>query len=345
MTHAEHIVKILLEDAPEIRGEYWIINGDVAFADGDVGDMNHEGYAIDHARREILNHFNMDSDDEFIDDQTLSERVVEALQEQGVPCDTVNWFAAAYTFLKQSGADERLLETLKCAAERGVDARDIAMKYWGWKWCRRSNIGTWTFTASDRKQIVDGLNEIIGQEMHDEENWDELEITIGVGSTGKRYAMTMAELESGRNVSQDPTWGLRESAADDMMAYMQPEIERITMARKLAPDEEISHATFNTVHLCNRGLAKLNEINPARWSQFVAVNKDYVDFLGQVNAAQGTGEDFGGDTVTAHEAVDSLWEIIQNELQRYCPAGYSVGSHPGNGSLIGCFKDSDSEFL
>ena len=31
----------------EIRGEYWIQDGYVDFADGDVGDRNHEGIAID----------------------------------------------------------------------------------------------------------------------------------------------------------------------------------------------------------------------------------------------------------------------------------------------------------
>ena len=53
MSHAEQIVRTLLENAPRIRGEYWIIDGSATFADGDVGDMNHEGYAIDHARHRI----------------------------------------------------------------------------------------------------------------------------------------------------------------------------------------------------------------------------------------------------------------------------------------------------
>ena len=31
----------------DIKGEYWIEDGYVQFADGDIGDRNHEGYAID----------------------------------------------------------------------------------------------------------------------------------------------------------------------------------------------------------------------------------------------------------------------------------------------------------
>ena len=31
-----------------IRGEYWIVDGSVEFADGDVGDYNHEAIATNH---------------------------------------------------------------------------------------------------------------------------------------------------------------------------------------------------------------------------------------------------------------------------------------------------------
>jgi hypothetical protein len=31
-----------------VSGEYWIIEGSAIFADGDVGDMNHEAHVISH---------------------------------------------------------------------------------------------------------------------------------------------------------------------------------------------------------------------------------------------------------------------------------------------------------
>lgn len=38
-----------------MRGEYWIDeNGDVDFADGDIGDRNHEGIVIDRVARMII---------------------------------------------------------------------------------------------------------------------------------------------------------------------------------------------------------------------------------------------------------------------------------------------------
>ena len=40
------------------RGEWWILpDGSAVFADGDVGDSNHEGHVIETLSREIYEHF------------------------------------------------------------------------------------------------------------------------------------------------------------------------------------------------------------------------------------------------------------------------------------------------
>lgn len=337
MTHAERIVKILLENAPVIRGEYWIIDGDVSFADGDVGDMNHEAYAVDHARRAVVDHFGGNSDGEFIEDELLAQAVMDGLAEDGIPFDPNDWYPAA----KQALIDEPvMIETLNVALGHG-DARQHAMQHWGWKWCRGNNVATWTFTASDRQSIVRGLNEIVSQEANgDEEAWDQLDVTIGVGATGKRYTMTLAELESGRVVSQDPTWGLRENN-DPMMRHMMPEIDRLTTYRKFQPDEELSNATFNTVHLCRRALDKLKELHYDGYQNFVQKYQSYIEALEIAEEVDRTQKDYEGDTVAVHEAIDQLWELLQDTLHKYCPPGYFLGSHPGSGSLIGCWREQE----
>lgn len=307
MTLVESIVRLLLEDGPDIRGEYWIIDGDVEFADGDIGDMNHEAYAVDHARHIILDHFGGDSDDEIIEDSELDQAAAEALIEAGIPFNPDDWYPAAKQLFSQQPNSESLIATLQCALGMG-DAREIAMRYWGWKWCRRSNIATWTFTQSDRQQIVRGLNEIISQETDEEADWDSLEITIGVGSTGKRYSMTVAELESGRVVSQDPTWGaMRESEPEDMMGYMVPEIERLTTNRKLNVGEVVSQGTNDYAILCQRGLSKLDEIHHDGYARFVEANIDAVGSLQKVLAANGPDEHADADDF---EAAESLWDAL-----------------------------------
>lgn len=340
MTHAERIVKILLEDGPDIRGEYWIIDGDVTFADGDVGDMNHEAYAVDHARRITLEELGGDSDNEVITDEELAKAAHAALTETGVPFNPDDWYPAVKQLFSAQPNAEALIAGLQTALGMG-DAREVAMKYWGWKWCRRSNIATWTFTASDRQQIVRGLNEIVSQEMDaDEEGWDTLEITIGVGATGKRYSMTLAELESGRNPSQDPTWGLREN--DEMMGYMEPEIERITTRRKLRVGEEVSNGTYNDIDLTRRALKKLEELDYMRYQRFVAENKDYVDTLKDVIAFHARGEDYNKDSVVYHEMIETLWESLQAIFNdEFCMFGTLFGANDGSGSCFGCWPAVD----
>lgn len=347
MSHAERIVNLLLENAPTIRGEYWIIDGDVSYADGDVGDMNHEAYAIDHARRNLIEHFGGDSDGEFIGEEELTAAAVEALTEAGIPVNPDDWYPAAKRLFSEQPDSEKMIATLQCALGMG-DAREVAMKYWGWKWCRKNNIATWTFTSDDRRSIVSGLNEIISQEMDDDESWDELEITIGVGATGKRYSMTMAELESGRSVSRDPTWGGMEEALDPdgMMAYMEPEIIRLTRRRKLAVGEEVSNGTFCMIDLCRRGLAKLEEIDYAGYKQFVAQNSELIDSLAKVVASNAAGVDYGNepvdDTVAAHESIETLWEsLVEVFNSYYCLYATYFGSNDGCGSCFGCWPDED----
>jgi len=49
-----------------VRGEFWIMDSHVSFADGDIGDMNHNGYVIDHVRRTFCDDDHFDRMD-FID--------------------------------------------------------------------------------------------------------------------------------------------------------------------------------------------------------------------------------------------------------------------------------------
>jgi hypothetical protein len=58
-------VKITRVANQYLRGEYWIINGQAIYADGDIGDMNHEGYVIQYAQNLISQEVNYDFDTEF----------------------------------------------------------------------------------------------------------------------------------------------------------------------------------------------------------------------------------------------------------------------------------------
>lgn len=194
-------------ESPEIRGEYWITDGDVWFADGDIGDMNHEMYALDYARRMILDFFNADSDHEIIDGEIFRDSLIEAFAEDGIALDA-NWEATVEEKIKTIAPERpELIPIFRAACERSekaghtFDVRDVAVKYFGWIWVRRNNFHTWTY---DRRQMLDGLNEILEQEGDTDTDWSQLEINIFVVSTGKRLWVTLADLESGRTPGEDP---------------------------------------------------------------------------------------------------------------------------------------------
>lgn len=194
--------------SPDVRGEYWINDNGVEFADGDVGDMNHEGFAIQHAASRILDLFHADSSEEFYDEDTLRDAIISALNEDGIEADKTDWVKRAEEYIKANvppAEHARVLDEFETARGQG-DARDTAVKHWGWVWVRGNDASTWTLTRDDMHNIAEGYREILDQEGHDGPEADETEISIHVASTGKRVHMTLAELESGRTPSVDPTW-------------------------------------------------------------------------------------------------------------------------------------------
>jgi len=55
----------------ELQGEYWFDeNGNTMYADGDVGDMNHEAYVIQRCVGEITSIFDIYSEDNILESDT-----------------------------------------------------------------------------------------------------------------------------------------------------------------------------------------------------------------------------------------------------------------------------------
>lgn len=184
-----------------IRGEYWIQGGDVTFADGDIGDMNHEAYAIQHALCLAIDYFGGETGDD-LDVTTLEEAVLAWAADNDVTIDPDEWIDAAREELSRQPDSAERLEVFNCALGHG-DAREVAMRYWGWKWCRGNNIATWTFTPDDRRSIASGVDNILDSEGFDDDDEEgpDVDLSIGVGSTGKHYNMTLDDLKSGSSPS------------------------------------------------------------------------------------------------------------------------------------------------
>jgi len=161
----------------EIKGEYWITDsGDIIFADGDVGDFNHEGYIIDSLASLIADEVDFPSKYgyEHIDPDKLIEFIYENELEDQIDPDS--------------------LKTLSGS----LDARIFGIQKWNWKTVRGNYIETWAMSQNDLKTIASGLTDIIYEESQsdDDEN-EETEFYIYSHLTKQSKTFTLPQLKSG----------------------------------------------------------------------------------------------------------------------------------------------------
>ena len=185
------------------RGEWWIYpGGDAEFADGDVGDSNHEGYVIEHVARDIYEHFLGDPPEEMGYLSEYEEELKQALinDERFDEKDAAEWDSRGPTevIIRKLMEDEAFKdqEQVKEAVyiawgSSSRDSRDYAMKYLGWKRMTTSGYGTdiqtWTLTQNDFDTIRRGISNAWGDQ-EEEEGDAEHEVTIEVRANNKVFS-------------------------------------------------------------------------------------------------------------------------------------------------------------
>ncbi len=142
-----------------LDGEWWIIDGTAHFADGEVGEFNHEAYVIRHAQ-ELL----MDGEEDWeiwksrkaiemyeeIKDNYSEDEVYEMRNE--VQNDTENFIV---NHMDEVGLDNDMFFIANGNSSK--DPREWSMKNFGWKRMAGNNITTWTLTSSDLESIKRGI--------------------------------------------------------------------------------------------------------------------------------------------------------------------------------------------
>ena len=195
--------------------EYWIEeDGDVQFADGDVGDYNHEGAAIEHIYGEFQEKIAALADKlgieyEFnkwgeIDTEAVKETLVqihELLTERKKRPMSSNQ-ASSYT-MRSIGANEEAFRILW----GGSGAADYAMEHYGWIAVRSNNVEFYGWNQRKKEQIANGLQEILSSEggWDNEEEEEEEEFSLTDNETGKHWYMTLAQLEAPETTAAFPT--------------------------------------------------------------------------------------------------------------------------------------------
>lgn len=207
--------------------EYWIrSDGDVDFADGDIGDMNHEGIVIQDVQRNIIDkaesafgllkkswngNLRSFSDDEYIDwdefkraiaaayaDQLMQEHPKKKKKYKALLKEDPNKFVVpAIAYLGTKEAEWSV-------AEGGMDARDFAMEYWGWKTYRDGHIDTWRFTRNDLKAIVRGIDNIADEMGWSEKKLERMSFGITVFSNRKSFSLSYRQMTNPRMPSAQP---------------------------------------------------------------------------------------------------------------------------------------------
>ncbi len=210
----EHIVKETIDIMQEShqRGEWWIDEtGGTVFADGDIGDSNHEGVVIQNLSHEILSHFGIEKDEtgelgeyeenikeSLVDDGRLSGDELEAWDDG--PREII---IAKLLEDKVYSTPEQAKDAVYIAYGSNRDARDYAMRYWRWKIMKTSRgeieIQTWNLKPDDLGIIVRGIWEI----MEDDNDADDSDKEVGDDNySGPRVNVTVQA--SGRRFSNIP---------------------------------------------------------------------------------------------------------------------------------------------
>lgn len=184
----------------KIRGEYWIIDGTTNFADGDVGDINHEGYALDHLRYKIADALGMDFGDMYDWDDEI-ENIPEAVNEKlELGMEDFDTSPSAVLELLKTHYDALDLdrEDLDYAFdEPGHDVRSYMAKRYGWIVCHGNSFAVWYLTRDAAEQIAEAVEEILWEEgaIEDDNDFD-AELEIRVGASGKYFSTTWKQLSN-----------------------------------------------------------------------------------------------------------------------------------------------------
>jgi hypothetical protein len=191
-----------------IRGEYWINDGYADFADGDVGDMNHEGKAIQYlAGKHVDNIINIAADlgveldhyrnEEYPsgDIEEIRKNLIDAVENKEIEWDLPDGVEAS------DSVDHYLQQQLGIGDEEystvlGYGAASLyCMEHEGWIAVRSNNVEFYGYDENKRKEIVRGIDDVLTQELIEEPD-EQIELYLYDYKTKRSWDATLAELRN-----------------------------------------------------------------------------------------------------------------------------------------------------
>lgn len=168
----QHAARVLESDGgndgSSIRGEWWIVDGQAQFADQDVGEMGHEGMAIQRITGELLNELDIQDHGEIILLSEYRAEIDDVVQTR----DGEKTTDALVRWLLENASPEvaaKAAQMVNIAWDGGGDAREYALENWGWQRVKGNNVETHTLTADDLSNMRSGLGDVLEEEGVDDD--------------------------------------------------------------------------------------------------------------------------------------------------------------------------------
>lgn len=214
----------------QIRGEWWITDNEVSYADGDIGDVNHEFMALQYVVGNFvdditnaLEELGLDPSDyrlnrydepDFEAVQNAMERGVEVLM-YGLDFDdsepSMDDTSVQQQKMTEEQAEQKMMEMIGCNPEafailRGNgDASVYVMQHEGWIAVRENNAELFGWNQHSKANLASGIAEILSQESARRIRPDRVEIWIYDHATKRSWTMTLAQLEEPEHQMPNPT--------------------------------------------------------------------------------------------------------------------------------------------
>lgn len=225
-----------------MRGEWWIIDGQVSFADGDIGDIDHTGMAIQHAANIVMDAVGADYNGEY---GILSEHqdiIKEQMEEDGFQGSIQQ-----YLIEKLEGHDDP--EGIVMTAYGSGDPRDYAIRKWGWQRVAGNDVETMYLSAEALSSIVSGLSEIMENEGIDYDDMRSETFSIEVRSSKTVYHDVPYSVLSEDGISGLRGYGMKYASLDfDVTVKTAGTSSVMTGHRNKASSPDGQYGTFYSLY-------------------------------------------------------------------------------------------------
>lgn len=221
-----------------INGEYWINDGSVEYADGDIGDSNHESIAYDHIIHLI-------SDDIISIAEDLDIDVSEVDQFNGVDSEALGMVIYnileiyeqklndQQAFIALAKEANTTVEVLNIVLGRG-DCRFYVMKYEGWIAVRGTNIELFGYDENKRLSLLNGLEEIFYQENGEEPEESDEDFWLYDHKTNKNFSISLDDIKN--PIKPRPQFNPTSGPVDRRFNYTAPDtVENMPKTTPLQP--------------------------------------------------------------------------------------------------------------